>query len=85
MAITAAEKTTAAFCMGFPFTKCCRLTKVEFDRCVRKGHRNVLIEFNVDECPLVCEGCRNSQMPSPSLVDSREPNGQKTPPRFLPG
>src|ERR1700730_2122637 len=44
--------------------------------------RNVLTEFNVDERPLVCEGCRYPQMPSPSLVDSREPNGEKTPPAF---
>ena len=83
MAITAAaEKTTAAFIMGFPFTKIVVHKKVEFDGCVRKGTRNVLIEFNVDERPLVCEGCRYSQMPSPSLVDSREPNAHH---RFLPG
>jgi hypothetical protein len=69
--LAAAEKTTAAFFMGFPLTKIVVDKKVEFDGCVRKGTRNVPIEFNVDECPLVCEGCRYSQMPSPSLVDSR--------------
>jgi hypothetical protein len=40
MTVTAAaEKTTAAFRMGFPFTKVLlSITKVEFDRCIRKGH-----------------------------------------------
>jgi hypothetical protein len=40
MTVTAAaEKTTAAFRMGFPFTKMLlSITKVEFDRWIRKGH-----------------------------------------------
>jgi hypothetical protein len=40
------------------------MTKVEFDSCVRKAARSALTEFNVDERPLVCEGCRHSQVPS---------------------
>jgi len=62
--------------MGFPFAKMVVDNKSR-NRWLRP--RNVLIEFNVDERPLVCERCRYSQMPSPSLVDSREPNGHHFP------
>jgi hypothetical protein len=44
----AAEKTTAAFFMGFPL-----VTKIKFDGCVREGHPERLTEFHVDERPLV--------------------------------
>jgi hypothetical protein len=46
------------------------MTKVEFDGCVRKATRNVLTEFNVDERPLACEGCRHFQMPSLANLES---------------
>jgi hypothetical protein len=59
MAITAAaETTTAAFFMSFPFLQRNSLITIdEFVGCVSKGYPGrVPSEFNVDERPLVCGG-----------------------------